>query len=277
MMNQQQQLKTLYLDGHDYLRVLQDGPALRVRQRMASDRLYPLRLLAQVVVKGPADWSTNALLACAEATVPVIFLHADGSLRGRVLGIPAIDPLLDLNLALETFLDLPEGPARYHTWFSAKSQQARLEFLRLTGWRNLPSESNTVRQLIEQRARLYVRAGELRRFDRHVYGLLLAYTGVRLRDYRLDPDHPCLTVKEINIIRDFTNILIWTVQREKLRYLKHLRKLALRKGDALGRLDWSRAVRFFEQNKRNIAETFDKTIARFHIYLLESVRHHGHQ
>jgi hypothetical protein len=259
------------------MRVLQDGPALRIRQRKSSDRLYPLRLLAQVVVKGPADWSTNALLACAEAAVPVIFLRADGSLRGRVLGTPANDPLLDLNLALETYLDQRDGPARYHTWFSAKSQQARLGFLRLTGWRNLPAESNTVRQLIEQRARLYVRAGELRRFDRHVYGLLLAYTGARFRDYRLEPDHPCLTVKEINITRDFTNILIWTVQREKLRYLKHLRKLALRRGKALGELDWHRTVQFIERNKKDITETFDKIIAKFHIFLLESIRHHARQ
>lgn len=277
MTTQQLRLRTLYLDGHGCLRVLRDGPALRIRQRDVCDRLYPLRHLLQVVVCGPVEWSTNALLACTEASVPVIFLRADGSLRGRVLGELAADPLLDLNLALETFLELPEGPVRYRAWFSAMSRQARLGFLRSTRWRNLPADSSTIRQLVEQRASIYVRASELRRFDKQVYGLLLAHTDELLRSYRFDSSRPVLAVKKVNIMDDFTNILIWTMQRQKLLYLKHLRKLALRKGESLACLDWSRAVQFLERNRKNITESFDKLIARFNVHLLENIRHHAHQ
>lgn len=274
MMIQSIPLKTLYLDGARGLKVLQDGPALRVRERFSSDRLYPLSRLAQVVVRGTVDWSTNALLACAGQAVPVAFLSADGVLRGRVAGPIAPDPLLDLNLTLATFLDRGDGLPRYHAWFAAKSQQARLEFLRTTHWCTSRTDLQTVRKLIEQRARLYARAAQLRRFDRQIYGLLLAWIGKHLSDSRLDTDSPELTARNADIIRDFTHILIWTLQKEKLTYLKQLRKLSLRAGRCLADLDWFRAVQFFERNQNRLRESFDNTLMRFHVFLLEGVRHH---
>jgi hypothetical protein len=268
-------LRTLYLDGGQGLRVLQDGPALRVRQRNVCDRLYPLTRLAQVVVSGPVEWSTPALLACADMSVPVAFLSAAGELRGRISGPLAADPLLDLNLALESFLDQHDGLTRYHAWFAAKAQQARLGFVRAAGWGALRTEPQTVRKLIEQRARLYTRASQLRRFDRQVYGLLRMWAGKLLRDSKLDTERPGLVVHQLDICRDFTHILIWTIQREKLAYLKQLRKLALRRGGTLAELDWFRAVQFFERIQNRITEGFDKTLLKFHVYLLESVRHHA--
>ena len=276
MTTPQPPLRTLYLDGSRGLRVWQDGPALRVRQRNVCDRLYPLTRLAQVVVSGPVEWSTPALLACAEMSVPVAFLSASGELRGRISGPLAADPLLNLNLALASFLDQYDGLSRYNTWFTAKAQQARHGFLRAAGWRTLRTDLQTVRKLIEQRARLYTRAAQLRRFDRQVYGLLQVRTEKLLRDSRLDTEHTGLAIHQLNISRDFTHILIWMIQQEKLAYLKQLRKLALRKDGALAELDWFRAVQFFERFQNQITEGFDKTLLKFHVYLLESVRHHAY-
>ena len=271
-------LRTLYLDGGPGLRVMQDGPALRVRGVNAADRLYPLRRLSQVIVHGPVEWSTPALLACAETAVSVVFLAADGALRGCLSGPPAAnDPLVDLNLALESFLDREDGLSRYHVWFSAKAQQARLGFLRAARWTTLHTDPQTVRKLIEQRARLYARAGQLRRFDRQVYGLIRALIEKLLQDSRLDTAQPGLILLRIDIARDIANILVWTIQKEKLAYLKQLRKLALRRGDPLADLDWFRAVRFFEQNRKLVTESFDALLLKFHVFLLESVRRHAHQ
>ncbi|MFQ5660359.1 MAG: CRISPR-associated endonuclease Cas1 [Gammaproteobacteria bacterium] len=265
-------LRTLYLDGHRRLRVLLDGPALRIRRDDSADHLFPLRHLVQVVTCGPVEWSISALLACAEASVPVIFFRANGCLRARVLGEQACDRLLDLDLALSALLDQPSGPDRYNEWIQARTQQARLKFLHMAGRRCAVIESSTVQRLIQNRARLHVRAGELRRFDRQIYGLLQVNIDTLMREYGLDPDRAGLTVQGIDITRDFTNILIWSLQSKKLRYFKRLHGQARRKGNALARLDWFQAVQFIEQNAGHITDQFRETIKQFHAHLLETVR-----
>lgn len=269
--------RTLYLDGCKYARVLLDGPALRVRQKHVSDRLYPLQRLVQVIVNGQVEWSTNALLACAEAHVPVFFLTAHGSLRARVLGVQKTDPLLNPDMAIEAFLEQHEATIRYRQWFSGKSQQARLSLIHAMGRRLSPADVNAMRKYLEQRARLYARSGDIRRFDRQIYGLLLTNCDKKLRQVGLDTDLATLTINNICIARDFANFLIWLIQNEKLRYLKQLRKLALRNGQVLARLDWFRSVQFYEQNKKDIEKSFDEEFRRFHIFLVESIRHYGHQ
>lgn len=73
-------LQPLYLDGTERpVAVLREGPALRLRREGAADVFMPLPRLARVVVHGTrVQWRTEALTACAQAGVPVIFLGPRG-------------------------------------------------------------------------------------------------------------------------------------------------------------------------------------------------------
>lgn len=78
--------KPLYLQGHHSLAVVLDGPALRVRQPEQAAVFYPLARLARVISKGGVQWACEALLACADAGIPVVFLDGDGGVRGYLFG-----------------------------------------------------------------------------------------------------------------------------------------------------------------------------------------------
>lgn len=99
-------MKPLYLHGHQPLAVTLDGPALRVSSEGSADRLFPLQRLSRIVVSGEVDWTTEALLACADQAIPISFLLRGGGLRARVLGRPRARPVAELRDALETVLDM---------------------------------------------------------------------------------------------------------------------------------------------------------------------------
>lgn len=75
--------KPLYLMPHAGMRVELDGPALRVSVPEQAERLFPLVRLSRVYVQGGALWSTEALLACADRGISVLFADRYGEEIGR--------------------------------------------------------------------------------------------------------------------------------------------------------------------------------------------------
>jgi len=115
--------KPLYLQGHDGLAVELDGRALRVRQPERAAMLYPLARLARVLSKGEVRWSCEALLACAEVGVPVVFLDRDGGVRGYLFGSRSGEN--ELYGRLRACLRRPGGWNRYASWRRAMADHAR--------------------------------------------------------------------------------------------------------------------------------------------------------
>jgi hypothetical protein len=58
-----------------------DGPALKVRMRSQSSRMFPLRRLSRVHVVGAIKDGLEPLLHCAENQIPVAFFTVSGRLR----------------------------------------------------------------------------------------------------------------------------------------------------------------------------------------------------
>lgn len=114
--------KTLYLDGHAPLRVLLDGPALRVRRMDKADVLYPLRRLSRVVVSRQVLWDSETLLHCLAADVPVTFLDRKGRVAGICLGPGRRQPRL--TEAWREFAGRPDWHAGYSNWFDAMEREA---------------------------------------------------------------------------------------------------------------------------------------------------------
>jgi hypothetical protein len=121
-------LQTLHLDGAAApVAVLLEGPALRPRRPEAADRFAPLAGLARVTVHGPrVHWRPEALLACLEAGIPVVFLGARGALAGVL--VPARPPgqradlagLLDLAASVPGFRGRLEDFCRAARWGAAR-------------------------------------------------------------------------------------------------------------------------------------------------------------
>lgn len=106
--------KPLYLQGRQGLAVDLDGPALRIEQPERAVTFYPLARLARVLSKGEVRWAYEALLACADAGVPVVFMDGEGGVRGYFFGRSASKD--DLYRCLQSSLRRSDGLYRYRHW-----------------------------------------------------------------------------------------------------------------------------------------------------------------
>lgn len=115
--------KPLYLQGHSGLGVELDGRALRISQPERAVTLYPLARLARVLSKGEVRWSCAALLGCADAGVPVVFIDREGGVRGYLFGPSAGEDALYRRL--RACLRRPGGRNRYADWRRTMADHAR--------------------------------------------------------------------------------------------------------------------------------------------------------
>lgn len=115
--------KPLYLQGRSELAVDLDGRALRITQPERAAMLYPLARLARVLSKGEVRWSCEALLACAEVGVPVVFLNRDGDVRAYLFGASSGESVLYGRL--RACLRRSDGLNRYASWRRAMVDHAR--------------------------------------------------------------------------------------------------------------------------------------------------------
>lgn len=104
------------------MRVLLDGPALRVRRGGKADVLYPLRRLSRIVVSRQVNWENEALLRCLAADVPVTFLDPKGRVAGVCLGPGRRHP--GLTEAWREFVERPDWHIGYRDWFTAMERKA---------------------------------------------------------------------------------------------------------------------------------------------------------
>lgn len=123
-------MKPLYLQGSD-LRVQLDGPALRVSKDCRADRWFPLQRISRIISNQSVNWSTGALIACAQTGVTVSFLDPDGKLLARVLGTKAESE--SLAMRLQNAMLRPDWQANYRTWLDAMHRMAIRSLIRRAG------------------------------------------------------------------------------------------------------------------------------------------------
>ncbi|MFN3448271.1 MAG: hypothetical protein ACK44F_06200 [Roseococcus sp.] len=128
-------LDALHLDAAERpVAVLLDGPALRLRRAGMADVFAPLPRLSRVVVHGPrVQWRMEALMACAEAGVPVLLLGARGALAAVLLPVRPPAQRRDLAALLDGAASLPGLRGRLENFCRAEWRRAALEALRAEG------------------------------------------------------------------------------------------------------------------------------------------------
>lgn len=113
--------RPLYLDARKSTRVSLDGPALRILVSGQAERSVPLRRLSRIVTNARAEFTTGALLACADRGITLVFLADDGEVRARVLGTPG--ERQELRQRLLDLMARPDWRALYSDWLYAVERQ----------------------------------------------------------------------------------------------------------------------------------------------------------
>ncbi len=130
--------RTLYLGGHAREVVL-DGPALLVRVEDGPGTRIPLRLLARVVARPAAQWSTAALVACLSGGIAISFLKPDGAPLGHCL--PATRRASDLGRMLDRLERERDAQDAFSNWARSEERRAILRLARKRPWAAIPGET----------------------------------------------------------------------------------------------------------------------------------------
>lgn len=135
-------LQSLHLDGSERpVAVLVEGPGLRLRRQGVADVFAPLPRLGRVAVHGArVQWRTEALAACLESGVPVLFHTPRGEWLGTLL--PARVPAQRRDLAglLDMAAAVPGFRHRLSDFLRAEEARAALAALRQLGSRQAPPQ-----------------------------------------------------------------------------------------------------------------------------------------
>ncbi len=196
-------MRPLYIDGATNCRVVLDAPALRVAMPDQADQLFPLSRISRVVCQGGVEWSMQALLACADAGIQLLFLEKNGAIRARWLGQSGERQWLTQRLI--DLLSRADGPALYANWLLSMEKLAARSFARrigLTDWREHSAVElhrkirNTLGHEGWHRAKL---------MQSVLYSELLVW----LPECGFERDDEVLLSMELDLAADLSKLLLW--------------------------------------------------------------------
>ena len=119
--------KPLYIHAKKPLTIKLDGRALTTSGENLPVQRYPLSRVARVIISGQFSWRTNAIKACMQEGIPVVFMDDKGHPLGMVLGHSVrVTPLCEL---IEAFLERPDWPPLQRNWFHARQREIILKVL----------------------------------------------------------------------------------------------------------------------------------------------------
>ena len=253
-------MKPLYLHADRPLAVSLDGPALRVSRSGRAEQRFPLCRVSRVMVSGAVSWSTNALLACADAGIAVCFLTADGTPRARWIGRRT--PRDDLAQRWQDFLDRPDWRELYIQWRIAASRRA----VRICAWRmgwSPVKDPRTMHRALIDFTRAAVAIRHLRTARRRLHGLAQARAYEAVTEAGLNP----IDFSTTPLVRDLVTAIQWGLRPELTKWLA---RLVRSENPRLGAgIDARTAAVFFEQHSGVVDFHLQDILSRLERYLAE--------
>jgi hypothetical protein len=232
----------------------------------SADRLFPLARIARVHTSPRADWEQAALLACADAGIPVLFVDDNGRVIARVLGRPGQrDELRD---RLVAFLLLPEATGMLRHWLDRSRQRAaRWAALKL-GWRPTMERAAELRRRINTTAERLAGAEPAERSRQWLRGLAYGWMEAHLVQLGFAASTELAQVGQPALAADLTDILFWYLEPARIGWLTRRALAAQRKGEPLRAPTYQEAVRLFESSQARIATRGHEITGCLHRWLI---------
>lgn len=259
--------KPLYLMPHAGMRVELDGPALRVTLPEQAERLFPLVRLSRVYVQGGAIWSTEALLACADRGISVLFADRHGEVLARVLGRPGLR--YELHQRFVDFLERPDADDLYRLWCDGMERQAVHWLHTRLGEQGPTPSAGALRGRVEQMAAgLAGREGALRArqwLRTLAFGWMQAHLqelGFGRQSEQGQDGRPGLAV-------DLTRLLVWYLEPARLGWLNRRFQTAQQKAEPIRPPSRRETVAMFQSRETRAAGRGRALTSRLHRWLVD--------
>lgn len=205
-------MKALYLDAEQHLSVELDGPSLVVHTPSSAARRFPFNRLSRVVVCGPVELATSALLECLRRGIAVTFLTAEGTPAGSAL--PAQLRQSRFEDRLEEFLERPNWRESYDNWRRASERREILGALRRLRLRTRDLRPQSVSLLLDEE--LEVRCGRERRRQAVAWleGLVASLVAERLAELGVTPEAVVGRRPDFHLPADLAALMLWGLKAE---------------------------------------------------------------
>lgn len=258
--------RPLYIAPGADTRVDLDGPALCITRDERTEQFFPLQRISRVYTGDDAQWTSEALLACADYGIGVLFVNDTGDIVARLLGRPGIYD--SLYHRLSEFLLLPEALGRYRHWHSEFERRAAWWVglkLKLVKTERSPHQC---RQQINQQAVRYVgdKAAELSR--QWLRSIAYNWMQAHLLELGFGSDNELTQSSEPAVVRDLTDLLVWYLEPACIGWLKRRHLAALRKREAVRAPTHADLVRLFESRAMRSAARGREITSSLHRWLI---------
>ena len=259
--------RPLYIVPTGDTRVQLDGPALVVQREERAEQYFPLQRIARVYSSDRVDWSTDALLACAEQGIGVLFVDDHGEIRARLLGRPGErDELL---LRFTEFMLLPQAPDMYQHWLNG--MRRRIVYwagARIDAPREL-RDPRGCRQWIERLAIRYTGRRGAERTRQWLRALAYHWMDAHLRDLGFAANTELGQVGEPSLTRDLAELLMWYLEPARIGWLRRRNLAAMHKGEALRAAQHADVVRLFESRNARVTKRGRDLTSSLHRWLIQ--------
>lgn len=245
-------MKPLYLKSVTGMSVDYEEPALKVNVPNKSRQLFPLPRVSRVIVTGAAVWTTQALMACADAGVPVVFLRESGEVRGQWLGNSRYRR--DLVQLFSDALQRTDTADRYQDWFAGMQRMAVRSAARRLGfddWRE--ADAAVLKAWFERsQSRSWYCVNE------SIQGFLLSSVLLELGRLGLDARSECWRDQRFNLAEDFCRLLFWDFYTALMRW----------QTKSQGPPDHQAVIVFYENRLQRTEQLLRGIINKWHRWLI---------
>jgi CRISPR/Cas system-associated endonuclease Cas1 len=183
-----------------------------VHSERCAPRRFPFHRLSRVVVCGPVELRTEALVECLRRGIAVTFLTADGTPAGAAL--PAQLRPSRLAERVEEFLARPNWRELYDNWRRAAERREILRLLRRLRIRTRDLRPDAVALLVDEE--LDCRCGRLRRQQAVAWleGLAASLVSERLAELGVTAEAAAGRRPEFHLGTELTRLLLWSLKAE---------------------------------------------------------------
>lgn len=236
--------RPLYIAPAQDVRVDLDGPALRVTREETAEQLFPLQRISRVYSAPTTDWSLEALLACADMGIGVLFVADDGDILARVLGRPGERD--ELHTRLTEFLLLPQAMDMYYWWLDKAERRVSHWASVKLGVPRAQREPAQCREWINQEAVRFAGQTEAERSRQWLRSIAYSWMQAHLQDLGFGKNNELALSGEPALTRDLTHVFFWYLEPARLGWLKKRYLAARRKNEPLRAVERRDVVRLFE-------------------------------
>ena len=260
--------RPLYLDPRRPAQVDLDGYSLVVAVENSAVQRLPLRQLSRIVASARCQFSTAALLACADRGLPVLIVDATGNVRCRLLGQAGDRQALVQRLV--DFLGVPDWRDRYATWLDAHHRRGALRVRRSLG---LPPEAGGVEgtrfAIRRLSAHFAVDAADAAASERLLDESLFAWMFSHLQGLGLDGRMELGHDGHPDLVSDLSGLHAWNAVVLRLGWLRRRRAAAERDGVALRRVERQDVVRLYQRHHAGLERRGIGLLSDLHRWLVE--------